>query len=135
MVGLFVQHVEEMKIMTFEGLYLGVFKVDNSYEGVLKRVRQHSCSAIAEELYHAHMVNDHKDRVVNSYKEDNQICNTKVSKLLDIVDGLIVALDSASSCILNHEHNDHALRSERFYLDTVVEETYELINKLEEGRD
>ena len=65
-------------------------------------------------------------------KEDNQLLNTKASKLLDIVDGLIVALNSASSCILNHEHNDHALRSERFYLDSVVEATYSMLGRLDE---
>ena len=64
---------------------------------------------------------------------DRQDCNTKVSKLLLIVDGLVEALNSASNCILDHEHNDHALRSERFYIDSVVEATHELLIELDKG--
>lgn len=61
---------------------------------------------------------------------DNKVCNTKVSKLDGIVEGLIEALCSVSNCILDHEHNDNALKSERFYVDSVIEDTYRRLYEL-----
>lgn len=61
---------------------------------------------------------------------DNRVCNTRVSKLEFLVEGMLVALTSASNCILDHEHNDNNLKSERFYLDSVIEETYRELGNL-----
>ena len=72
----------------------------------------------------------HYRQLVAQLQKDNRECNTKTSKLLLIVDGLIDALNSASSCISDHDHNDSALRSERFHIDSVVEDTYERLTAL-----
>jgi hypothetical protein len=46
----------------FQERHLGLFKPDDSYEAILKRVKQESCSKIAEELYSAHRRSDLKDK-------------------------------------------------------------------------
>lgn len=63
-------------------------------------------------------------------KKDNRECNDKVSKLLLIVEGLLVALNSAANTIALHQHNDSALRSERVYLEIAVDKTNDELTKL-----
>jgi hypothetical protein len=46
----------------FEKLHLNKFKPDNSYESLLKRVKEERCSKIAEELYAAYSINEVKDK-------------------------------------------------------------------------
>ena len=42
-------------------------------------------------------------------ERDNRECNTKVSVLLEIIDGLTHSLNDAVDTIALHEHNDNAL--------------------------
>ena len=63
-------------------------------------------------------------------EKDNRDCNTKVSKLLLIVEGLLVGLNSAANTIADHQHNDSALRRERVYLEILIDKTNEGLIKL-----
>ena len=60
---------------------------------------------------------------------DNRVGNTKVSKLLLLVDGLLLALNDGVDTIAVHEHNDVALQRLEHDYELLIDRTNEeLIN-------
>jgi len=63
-------------------------------------------------------------------ENNNRECNTKVSKLLLIVDGLLVALNDGVDTIAVHEHNDVALQRLEHDYELLIDKTNEGLIKL-----
>ena len=63
-------------------------------------------------------------------EKDNRDCNTKVYKLLLIVDGLLVALNDGVDTIACHEHNDAALQRLEHDYELLIDKTNEGLIKL-----
>ena len=67
--------------------------------------------------------------MIAQLQRDNKECNTKVSMLLEIVNGLSHSLSDAVDTIALHEHNDNALMILEADLDELLNVTTEkLIN-------
>ena len=81
-----------MNAREFKELHLGCFKPDDSYESILKRVKQGRCSKTADELYAAHMNNGIKDKRIAElealckecadYLDTNKFTNIQSNSLL-----------------------------------------------------
>ena len=67
-----------MNNQEFEKLYLNKFKPDNSYETLIKRVKQEQCSKIADELYAAYSINEVKDKRIVELEKDNAKLNQRL---------------------------------------------------------